>query len=145
MQNIIFKHPKERTTPLIHLLIIEDDTNTQTGLQELLSQDGYKVRGATHGIQAVEMFSAKPDDVVLCDYRLPDIDGLEVCTRLLTIKEDVKLIMITAYSSAEIVSRAKEIGIFKIINKPIALDTLLSAIDVASSGIQERSENVFLL
>lgn len=138
-------HNRRKDIPLIRLLIVEDDTNTLTGLQELLSQDGYKVRGATFGEKAVEMFCAQPDDVVLCDYRLPDIDGLEVCSRLQQIKPEVKLIMITAYSSAEMTAKAKEIGIFKIINKPIALDKLFAAIEQASVRIGAETKDMILL
>ena len=114
---------------MIRILIVEDDCNTLTGLMELLSQEGYQTRGAYDGRQALQLFRDKPDDLVLCDYRLPDIDGLAVCEKIQQIQSTTKLIMMTAFSRAEIVNRAREIGILKVIpcglffNKTFSLKT----------------------
>lgn len=101
---------------------------------ELLDQDGYKTRGASNGRQAVRMFREQPDDVVLCDYRLPDMDGLAVCATLQGIHRPVKLIMTTAYCRAELIAKARELGVIKIINKPIALDQLLDTLHTACAS-----------
>ncbi|MCA9740800.1 response regulator [candidate division KSB1 bacterium] len=124
---------------MIRILIVEDDCNTLTGLMELLSQEGYQTRGAYDGRQALQLFRDKPDDLVLCDYRLPDIDGLAVCEKIQQIQSTTKLIMMTAFSRAEIVNRAREIGILKVINKPISLEQLLAAIEAACSRMQKKN------
>lgn len=123
----------ERASVLIRLLIVEDDANTLAGLVELLGQEGYKVEGALNGRDGVDLFREKGADVVLCDYKLPDIDGITVCTQIRQLDADARLLMITAFSTPEVVAQAQTIGILRIVNKPIVIEELLRAIERASA------------
>jgi CheY-like chemotaxis protein len=82
-----------------HLLIIEDDPNTLSGLQDLLRQEGYRVHGVTRGRQAIQTILAESIDIVICDYSLPDMDGLQVCRELKRLQPGLKLFLVTAYSA----------------------------------------------
>ena len=112
-----------------HLLVVEDDPNTLTGLVELLGDEGYDVNGVMHGIDALEVAAHKPVDMVLCDYNLPDVDGLRVCQRLRKIKPEAILFLTTASDSTILVDMARKVGVSKIFPKPLNLtdlfDTLL--------------------
>ncbi len=127
-----------------HLLIIEDDPNTLSGLQDLLRQEGYRVHGVTRGRQAIQTILAESIDIVICDYSLPDMDGLQVCRELKRLQPGLKLFLVTAYSNAEIMKAAKESSIVKIFHKPLDLDDLLTKLAVTSSW-RRRSEGIFAL
>ena len=114
------------------LLIVEDDPNTLSGLLELLSDEGYQVHGATHGKQALKLAATEPVDVVLCDYSLPDINGIEVCRELKRLHPRLILVLITAFYSSKIFNAARECGIKKVFTKPMVLDDLFETLLIHS-------------
>jgi DNA-binding response OmpR family regulator len=124
------------------LLIIEDDPNTLTGLQELLSQEGYSTRGVMRGRDAYQVVASEPIDVVLCDYCLPDGDGVQLCGKLKRLRPQLSVFLVTAYRSTDIVNAAKSCGVDKIIDKPIMLDELLTTI--AASAARENTDFQYL-
>ena len=111
-----------------HLLIVEDDPNTLTGLIELLGDEGYSVDGVMHGTDALEIAANKPVDMILCDYNLPDVDGLQLCQRLKKIKPEAFLFLTTASDSTTLADSACRIGVSKIFPKPINLDDLFDTL-----------------
>jgi two-component system NtrC family response regulator/two-component system response regulator HydG/two-component system response regulator AtoC len=117
------------------LLIIEDDPNTLSGLQELLSDEGYAVQGVTHGYKALEIIAREPIDMVLCDYTLPDIDGLQVCHELKRRYSHLAFFLVTAYRNTEVVNAARRCGVEKIIDKPIVLDELFAILAAAAARV----------
>lgn len=123
---------------MISLLIIEDDPNTLSGLQELLSHEGYWVRGVMRGREAFDVAKAEPIDMVLCDYCLPDIDGLQVCRELKRLNSQVVIFLVTAYRNTEVVNAAKECGIEKIIDKPIVPEELFVMLEVAAKRLSSK-------
>ena len=106
------------------LLVIEDDPNTLHGLEDLLRNDGYWVIGVSRGHQALAVVAREHIDVVLCDYKLPDIDGLQVCNKLRKLQPHLSLFLLTAYSNVEIARGARECGVQKVFQKPLDLDEL---------------------
>jgi two-component system response regulator (stage 0 sporulation protein F) len=127
-----------------HLLIVEDDPNTLSGLQDLLRQEGYWVCGATRGRQAIQAVLSEPIDIVICDYSLPDMDGLQVCRELKRLQPELRLFLVTAYSNTEVIKAAKECNVTKIFHKPLDLDELLEKLAVFSSWVG-RNEKIFAL
>lgn len=119
------------------VLVVEDDLNTLRGLEVLLRNDGYAVRGVMRGRQAQALVAREHFDVVLCDYKLPDIDGLQVCLALRELRPHLALFLLTAYSSAEITRGAKECGIERIFHKPLDLDELFKALFSVSAPSAE--------
>lgn len=111
-----------------HLLIVEDDPNTLTGLVELLGDEGYNVNGVMHGIDALKIAANKPVDMVLCDYNLPDGNGLQLCQRLKKLKPEAFLFLTTASDSTALADSAWRVGISKIFPKPINLDDLFKTL-----------------
>ena len=111
-----------------HLLVVEDDPNTLSGLIALLGDEGYDVNGAMQGNDALEFAAQKPVDLVLCDYNLPDVDGLRVCQRLRKIKPEAVLFLTTASDSTALVDTARKSGISKIFPKPINLNDLFETL-----------------
>lgn len=111
-----------------HLLIVEDDANTLAGLMTLLVDEGYEVNGTMQGQEALEIASQKPIDMVLCDYHLPDGDGLRVCQRLHNLKPEAILFLTSASDCTALMDRARKIGVSKVFPKPINLDDLFQTL-----------------
>jgi DNA-binding response OmpR family regulator len=127
-----------------HLLVVEDDPNTLSGLQDLLRQEGYQVRGVTRGRQAIQLILAEAIDIVICDYSLPDMDGLQVCRELKRLQPELELFLVTAYSNTEIKKAAKACNITEIFHKPLDLEELLEKLAAFSSWV-DRGEKTFAL
>ncbi|MDZ7264933.1 MAG: response regulator [candidate division KSB1 bacterium] len=111
-----------------HLLVVEDDASTLAGLMELLAEEGYNVNGTMQGNDALEIAARNPIDMVLCDYNLPDVDGLRVCQRLRKLNPAVILFLTTASDNTALVDTARKVGISKIFHKPINLDDLFKTL-----------------
>lgn len=112
-----------------HLLVVEDDANTLAGLMELLVEEGYDVNGTMHGQDALEIAARQPIDMVLCDYHLPDVDGLRVCQRLRKLKPKAILFLTSASDCTALRDSARSIGISRVFSKPIDLDELFQTLN----------------
>jgi CheY-like chemotaxis protein len=124
---------------MLRILIIEDDLNTRKGLVDLLCQEGYGVVGVRRGREAFEVIANASIDVVLCDYKLPEMDGLNVCLQLRRQQPRLKLFLITAYNSAELVKAVRACGIVKIFNKPLDLDDLFATLQALPPATDEKA------
>lgn len=127
-----------------HVLIIEDDPNTLSGLQDLLQQEGYRVNGVTRGRQAIQTILAMSIDIVICDYSLPDMNGLQVCRQLHYLQPQLQLFLVTAYSNHEIMAAAMECSVIKIFHKPLDVEELLAKLAALSSWRNHSSERLAL-
>lgn len=107
------------------ILIVEDEETQRSLLAGLLRNEGYTVEEAGTGALAADIFKAKPIDIVLLDFKLPDTDGLTVLKNLKDINPEVEVIMITAFGSIENAVSALKIGATEYLTKPIDLDDLL--------------------
>jgi len=126
---------------LKRLLIIEDDPNTLSGLMELFRDEGYSVKGVSSGQAALGIILREPVDIVLCDYKLPDIDGLVVSRKIKQIKPEVCTFLMTAYYRKNLEEMASFCGILKIFAKPLDIDNLLTNLALLSNKSNYGSEN----
>lgn len=122
------------------LLIIEDDLNALTGLRELLGEEGFFVRGVMNGRQAIEAVKQEPFDIVLCDYSLPGMDGLQVCRELKRLQPHLTLFLVTAYRNLEILNAARLGGIEKVIAKPLVIAELFDTLTAAIARLREKGQ-----
>ncbi|MGH7455555.1 MAG: response regulator [bacterium] len=122
------------------LLIIEDDLNALAGLRELLGEEGFFVRGVVNGRQAIEAAKQEPFDIVLCDYCLPDMNGLQVCRELRRLQPHLALFLVTAHRNLEVVNAARQHGIEKVIAKPLVLAELFDTLTVAVARLREKGQ-----
>lgn len=115
----------------VRILIVEDDPNLIVPLQYLLERHDYEVMAVYEGPQALEAVSTFRPHVVLLDILLPGMDGFETCQRIrqLPTGADLRIIFISALSSA--VDRAKGLscGADAYIQKPFSNKDLLAALD----------------
>ncbi|MGZ4096583.1 MAG: response regulator, partial [Bacteroidia bacterium] len=94
------------------LLIIEDDMDMGLLLKRFLTKNGYEVETVANGKNGISTFAAKPADLVLCDYRLGDMEGVEVLKKIKDIEPTVPFIVMTGYSDIRTAVNVMKMGAF---------------------------------
>jgi two-component system OmpR family response regulator len=122
------------------ILVIEDNDGARDGLGCLLSEEGYAVRTAGTGRAALRCASEFHPDAIVCDFFLPDLDGLQILRRLRATGRDIFIIMVTAgrYGVEEELALRREADVF--LGKPIDLDHLRRALQRVSPAPEATPE-----
>lgn len=110
------------------ILIIDDEKAIRKTLSEILSYEGYKIDDAENGEEGFKKFSEKTYDVVLCDIKMPKIDGMEFLEKAKALNPDVPIIMISGHGTIETAVEAVKKGAFDYVSKPPDLNRLLITI-----------------
>lgn len=110
------------------ILIIDDEKAIRTTLSEILSYEGYKIDDAADGEEGFRKFKEKNYDVVLCDIKMPKLDGLEFLEKARAVNPDVPIIMISGHGTIETAVEAVKKGAFDYVAKPPDLNRLLITI-----------------
>ncbi|HBL24280.1 MAG TPA: two-component system response regulator [Deltaproteobacteria bacterium] len=109
----------------VGILIVEDEEAQRSLLGGLLRKEGYTVGEASDGAGALALFQKEIFEIVLLDYRLPDMDGLSLLKQIKEINPGTEVVMITAFGSIENAVGALKAGASEYLTKPIDLDDLL--------------------
>ena len=107
------------------ILIIDDEASIRNTLREILEYEKYQVDEASDGEIGLEMLENNKFDVVLCDIKMPKLDGIEVLERSISSGIDTPFIMISAHGTIETAVEATKKGAFDFIQKPPDLNRLL--------------------
>ncbi len=110
------------------ILIIDDEKSIRKTLGEILSYEGYKIDEAGDGEEGLKKFKEKAYDVVLCDIKMPKIDGIDFLEKSREVNGDVPIIMISGHGTIETAVEAVKKGAFDYISKPPDLNRLLITI-----------------
>ncbi len=113
------------------ILVIEDDLTFSRILEGFLAKQGFKVNVSHKGQDGLHSFSAQPVDLVLLDYRLPDMTGMEVLSELKKASPATQVIIMTSFSDIRTAVKAMQIGAFEYITKPVNPDELLMIVQQA--------------
>jgi len=111
-----------------NILIIDDEKAIRKTLTEILSYEGYKIEEAGDGEEGLKKFREKSYDVVLCDIKMPKLDGLEFLDKARESNPDVPVIMISGHGTIETAVEAVKKGAYDYISKPPDLNRLLITI-----------------
>jgi response regulator NasT len=124
----------------LRILIVEDETLVGMGLHDQLTALGHEVVGqAATAAEALALFRDRRPDVVLMDIKLNGVDGIELAVECLSIRR-VPMIVISAYSDAELVRRAGEAGVFGYLVKPVEQGQLAAQLEVAVKRFREAEQ-----
>lgn len=113
------------------ILIADDEKNMRWILHKNLKEEGFVVIEAADGQEAFTLFIDSEPDMIILDYRMPGIDGIEILKRIKTINEKVPVIMITAHGSTDAAVEAMKLGATDYISKPFDMEELKIAIKKA--------------
>ncbi len=126
------------------ILLVDDDLHILDVLEEILNSFGYKVIPMPDAESALSAIREGANvDLVITDYRMPGMNGIEFITVLRQVLPSVPAIMLTGYSSVEIYLKSLNLGVFEHLNKPVKVKEL----DRIVRSALERSEagNVLLI
>jgi two-component system OmpR family response regulator/two-component system response regulator MprA len=111
-----------------HLLLVEDEPDVASFVQQGLEEEGYDVGWVQEGQRALEYTQQQPVDLVLLDIRLPDLSGIDVCERLRLHQPHLPVMMLTALDAVEDRVKGLRAGADDYLPKPFAFDELLARI-----------------
>lgn len=123
------------------ILIVEDDKNFRQVVSYALKQAGYSVLTAQDGQEGLEMLSAEKPDVVLCDMKMPVMDGMTFLAEKEKRHDETPVIMLTAFGSIEGAVEAMKAGAFDFVTKPVNQEALRIAVTRAMERQMLRAEN----
>lgn len=112
---------------MARILVIDDERSIRSTLKEILEYEGYQMDEAPDGPTALELAAKEKYDVVLCDIKMPLMDGIEVLDKLL-IMNDTPVVMISGHGNIETAVDAIKRGAYDYISKPLDLNRLLITI-----------------
>jgi two-component system sensor histidine kinase/response regulator len=115
------------------VLVVDDQAANRELARHTLEDDGYRVRMAASGREALEILEHERADCVLLDIRMPDLDGFEVCQRLRALPEaaGTPVLFLTAVREADVLEQALGMGAFDFLTKPIKPAELLMRVATA--------------
>ncbi len=114
------------------LLVVDDDLDTCANLSDILSDIGYEVQTAPDATMALHKLDEHAFDVVLLDLKLPGMDGLQLYRELKRRSTSTVAILITGFADTETRLRAEQLGVWRILPKPVDVPALLPLISEAS-------------
>jgi DNA-binding NtrC family response regulator len=121
------------------ILIVDDEPIVGERLSATLCKDGHAVEAYTDPAEALRTVESKPFDIVICDIRMGEIDGLQVMERVLSDSPRTKFIMITGYATLELARESLTKGAFDFIAKPFKLGEIRKTIDKAIEALNREN------
>ncbi len=125
---------------LARILIVEDEQLIRWSLRRKLEERGYAVEEVDKGGEAIKALEAASFDLIMLDYKLPDMTGLDILSKVRETDRDVVVIMMTAYSTIESAVEAMKLGAYDYVTKPFDMDQLLRTVDKALETTKLRRE-----
>lgn len=118
----------EKTNEIPRILIVEDDEAARLSLKVSLEAENMFVEAVENGANAENIIKYSSFDVVIVDYRLPDIDGLNLIKKMKLIVPDIMTLVVTAHTSVEIAVDAMRMGAYDYMSKPLDIENLVNTI-----------------
>lgn len=112
------------------ILIIEDEAAIRRVLKKIISEenDSYQVEEAEDGLAGLELLTKNDYDLVLCDIKMPKMDGVEVLEKVKKIKPEIPMVMISGHGDLDTAVNTMRLGAFDYISKPPDLNRLLNTV-----------------
>lgn len=128
------------------ILIIEDEAAIRRVLKKIISEenDSYQVEEAEDGLVGIDMISKSDFDLVLCDIKMPKMDGVEVLEKIKNLKPEIPIVMISGHGDLDTAVNTMRLGAFDYISKPPDLNRLLNTVRNALDRKELVVENKLL-
>jgi two-component system, LuxR family, response regulator FixJ len=110
------------------IYVVDDDYDVRTSLQFLLETEGFEVRTFRNGAALLGSATRNRADCLVVDYKMAELDGLELSIRLRRLEVSTPIILITGYPDERITAKARSIGVRQVILKPYLEDNLIEGV-----------------
>jgi two-component system nitrogen regulation response regulator NtrX len=127
-----------------HILVVDDEADIRSSLEEILREEGYSVSTTASGAEAIVLLRDAAYDVMLLDIWLPDRDGLTVLNDMASLGTENKpeVIVISGHATIETAVKATKLGAFDFLEKPLLLERTLIVVKNAVEARRLRNENL---
>ncbi|MCW5213284.1 sigma-54-dependent Fis family transcriptional regulator [Desulfobulbus sp. TB] len=127
-----------------HVLVVDDEENMRHMLSVLLTEEGYQVETAANGQEAINLLKSRSFHFILCDIRMPTMDGLTFLEAAQSLEHGATVIMMSAFGSVDTAIEAMKQGAYDFISKPFKTDEVVLVLKKAEEREQLRRENIRL-
>jgi len=117
---------------MLKILVIDDEKSIRNTLKDILGFEGFQVELAENGRDGIDLVLTSDFDIILCDIKMPELDGLEVLEQIRKIKPESTVVMISGHGTIDTAVEAIKKGAFDFIEKPLDLNRLLITLRNAS-------------
>jgi len=128
---------------MINILVIDDDSYICNLLVNYLEKNGYQTQYSLTGNKGIKLIEKKKFDLVLSDFRLPDVDGMEILKKIKELKPDLPVIIMTAYADVRMAVKLIKSGAFDYVTKPIQPEEILNLINKATPNYPKKETRNF--
>ena len=122
------------------VLIADDDGYLLNFLVDIIKNAGFRVKAATNGQQAVELFWEEPADIVLLDFKMPDTSGVQAMAAIKEIRPSVPVFMMSGEGDIPVAVSAMKQGASDFLVKPMDFNALISTLKAAAPAVSEDPE-----
>jgi DNA-binding NtrC family response regulator len=126
------------------ILVVDDEATAREGLELTLAGEGYSVRQAASGAEALELLRQSPSDLVITDLKMPGLTGLDVLSEVRKLYPDLDVIVITGFATVDSAIQSMKMGAFDYLTKPFNLDAVRQVVKRALEKRRLEHENVAL-
>ena len=124
--------------------MIDDERSIRNTLKDILGFEGYQVELAENGKEGIDLVQATDFDIILCDIKMPEMDGLEALEQIRKFKPESTVVMISGHGTIDTAVEAIKKGAFDFIEKPLDLNRLLITLRNASDKTALVKETIIL-
>jgi two-component system response regulator AtoC len=126
------------------ILVIDDEENMRHFLTSLLTKEGYEVSLAADGLEGLQHIEEQIFDIILCDIRMPRMDGLEFLKNLQSKNSSATIITMSAYGTIDLAIETMQLGAYDYISKPFKPPEIILTLKKAEERERLRRENLIL-
>ena len=126
------------------LLIVDDDYAIRSFLEEALKDVGYNIEKADNGLAALKILENKKIDLIISDLKMPEIDGLQLLSKVKEKHQDTGLLLMSAYGTVEDAVQAMKIGAFDFVTKPFSITEIETRVKRFFEFHDLKTENIEL-
>jgi CheY-like chemotaxis protein len=121
-------------TENVNILVVDDDNNTRNYVAKILSMKEWQVDTAGDGPNALQLVRGKKYDAVVLDFRMPGMDGAELCRRIRKLQPNVHGVFLTGFANINTVFPAIQAGGERVLAKPVNPKELIQVLEEQLSG-----------
>lgn len=118
------------------ILVVDDEHSVRWAFEKALQKAGYEVMLAENGLKGLKLFESFKPDIVFVDFRMPEMDGLQLLKKIRELEPEAQVIVMTAYTDMETTVTAMKLGAYDFLSKPFNIDECLLLI---SRGLNTRN------